>query len=117
MTRKVEKGITVINLTEEFAVVNNKYGSVGIIGYQNRYRATIHIVRKKYSIGIFDTIQEAQMARAIAERKIEDGSFLSWFDSLPHGNSAEYASFWNAEFARISILGAQPNKLSSKGFK
>ena len=103
MERTIENGVTILSAHKFFAT-ENKHGATGIVSRGEKFEAIIHIKRKKYSMGFFDTLEKAKKARVIAEQKKKDGSFLAWFDTLPHGNSKRFEPFWDAEFARISNL-------------
>ena len=94
---EIKKGVTVIHTKP--TPIKNKHGYWGIIKYgENRYEATIHDKRRKIRVGLFDTLDEAVMARKIAEIKMESGEFASWIKTRPHGNSHKIKDFWEKEF-------------------
>ena len=49
---------------------NNKLGIKGVIKYGNKYRAAIIINGKNKHLGMFNTIEEARLAREEAENKL-----------------------------------------------
>lgn len=49
---------------------NNKLGIKGVRKYGNKYRATIIINGKNKHLGMFNTIEEARLAREEAEKKL-----------------------------------------------
>ena len=57
---------------------NNTTGFNGVSHRGNRYRAYIYFKRKQYSLGIYDTPEEAAAARKEAEERIY-GGFLQWY--------------------------------------
>lgn len=69
----------------------NKNSSTGHTGVSvdvrsGRYRAYIYFCRKQYYLGLYDKIEDAVMARKIAEEKVY-GDFLSWY-------AKEYPEDW-----------------------
>ena len=60
----------------------NKHGVKGL-DYREHldiYYLNITYNNKKYYIGRYKTVEEAAEIRSIADRKIENGSFLEWLD-------------------------------------
>lgn len=96
MKIEIEKGITVIDTTEDHIGVRNKLGCAGVSRYNNtnRWRVEISIKNKKYLVGIFDDFQDAVKARKLAEQKKLAGVLAEWLDSIPHGNTLYFKEFW-----------------------
>ncbi len=98
MERRIENGITIIHTT---SAPSNCNGCQGISAYSgNRYRVEIQEKQDRYAIGIFNSIDDAIMARQVAEHKRKEGILKEWKSTIPHGNSEEAAMFWDAEFNR-----------------
>lgn len=103
MKAEIKKGMTIIHTKEDHIGCRNKTGCQGISKYNNTnmLRVEISIKQKKYSVGIFDNLQDAMKARKVAETKKEAGCLLSWLASKPHGNTDNYIDFWKNEFEGI----------------
>ena len=102
MEKKIEKGITLVSIDDDF-FMNNKCGYFGLSQYEHseKIRVDISIKKKKYLVGIFPTPDAAIRARKIAEMKRMDGTLVEWLKSKPHGNSDAYEEFWKKEFMNM----------------
>lgn len=99
MKIEIEKGITVIDTTEDHIGVRNKLGYAGISKYcGDKWRVEISIKKKKYLVGVFDDFQDAVKARKLAEQKKLAGVLVEWLDSIPHGNTLHFKEFWIKQF-------------------
>ena len=102
MTREIKHRVTIIHTAEDHLMIKNKFGCPGISVYNtDRYRVEISIGKKKYLIGLFDYLEDAIKARKSAEQKKDDGILVEWLQTIPHGNSFEYAEFWKNEFKKM----------------
>lgn len=101
MEKMIEKGITHLNINID--CILNKYGCYGLsqYNYSQKIRVEISIKKKKYLIGIFNTLDDAIKARKIAEKKREEGTLVEWLKTKPHGNSDACKEFWEIEFMNI----------------
>lgn len=106
MKREIKKGITILHTEGAGGATLNKHGYKGIYTSGNKYCVAMtfgHRVNvKKYLIGTFDTIEEAAMARRIAELKRKQGCFEQWFASRPSGHCKAHKEFWKHEFERMN---------------
>lgn len=101
MEKRIKKGITHLNINID--CILNKYGCYGLshYSYSQKIRVEISIKKKKYLVGIFNTLDDAIKARKIAEKKRQEGTLVEWLKTKPHGNSNAYNEFWEREFLNI----------------
>ena len=104
MIRKIEKGITILDTTEDHIGIRNKLGCAGISQYcGDKWRTEISIGKKKYLVGVFENLQDAIKARKLAEQKKQAGVLVEWLDARPHGNALHFEEFWKKQFENIII--------------
>lgn len=88
----IKNGATIIKTGDANGGVKNKHNQTGVsIHYSSngmaRYRAEIQLNKKKYFLGLRDTIEEAKTLRKEAEVNIQEGAFHEWLKSLKNGYS------------------------------
>lgn len=73
-------GTNVISLQKNTINKNNTSGVNGVsLMKSGKYRANITFKRKQYHLGSYYTLEDAEMARKIAEKEIY-GNFLRWYE-------------------------------------
>ena len=82
---RVENGATIISTGDAYGGPKNKHHRTGIyLQYTSagtaRYRAEIQLNHTKYFLGCYDTLDEAAAIRKIAEKKLEEGMLIEWFE-------------------------------------
>lgn len=88
----IENGATIIKTGDANGGVKNKHNQAGVSTHYSsngivRYRAEIQINKKKYFLGLRDTLEEAKTLRKEAEANIQEGTFHEWFEKLKNGYS------------------------------
>lgn len=81
--------MTIIKTGDPSGGVKNKHNQQGISKqiYKNgtvRYRAEIQINRKKYYLGIRDSVEDAIQLRLDAEKQIKNNTFHEWLEKTKH---------------------------------
>lgn len=101
MEREIKNGVTILHTAADHIGCKNSLGCPGVYHYKpsNGYRVEISIGKKKFLVGLFTDLQDAIKARRIAEGKRTAGTLAEWLDTIPHGNSDHYKSFWDNEFS------------------
>lgn len=106
MNRTIKNGITIISTGEKSLKPFNQFGFYGV--HQDTrtgsFKVALQYKYHKYNIGAFKDLETARKAREVAQRKIDEGTFLEWFHSKPHANSFQYMPFWESEFERMDQL-------------
>lgn len=84
MKTKIVNGTTVIS-TGQKGGMQNKTGITGVTQHINpdRYRVEMVYEKRKYSLGFFNTLEEAQEQRELAEYHRDNKTFVEWFKTLP----------------------------------
>lgn len=105
MKTEIKNGVTIIHTGDAGNGIKNKLGVYGITFYekQKRYRSEITIKKKKMVIGFFDNKEMAIKARKVAEEKKKEGILIEWIAGKPHGNSANFETFWNEQFEKYNL--------------
>lgn len=105
LSYRIENGATIITTARRGDFVYNKLGVPGVCYRKDQgiYVVYMEFEKRKYSIGSFGTFEEATKARKVAEHKRDQGVFVEWLKSKPHGNSVHYMEFWEREWDAIII--------------
>lgn len=106
MQRTIRNGITIISTGETNGIKPfNKWGEYGISFYppSGGYRADLQYKYRKYGLGLFKDVETAKKARIVAQHKLDEGIFLEWHKTKPHGRSLAFMPFWEAEFKKYNL--------------
>lgn len=87
MKIRIENGMTIISTGDPHGGQKNKYNQLGISLYYSssgtvKYRAEITVSKRKYYLGLRDTLEEASALRQEADKQVESGTFAEWFRDL-----------------------------------
>lgn len=82
---RIENGMTIISTGDAYGGPKNKHHRMGVYKQYTsagteKYRSEIQVNRIKYFLGYCNTVDEAASLRKIAEKKIEEGTFIEWFE-------------------------------------
>lgn len=82
----IENGATIIKTGDSVGGVKNKYNKTGVSKHIEpngtiKYRAVITFNKKRYYLGIRNTPDEAYLLRLEAEKHLNNGTFIKWYES------------------------------------
>jgi hypothetical protein len=114
--KNIEKGRAIHNLENSSLAIakgnlklysNNSSGVRGVSKAQNgKWEASIQFKKQKYRLGVFDTVDEAAIARGIAEKKLF-GDFQAWYELNKDRINAQAQCRSGAEMAGIPDAGGK----------
>jgi len=58
-----------VNMKNKSIYTNNTTGVIGVSRFGNRYRARINLDGKRFSLGLFDSVEDAAVARSAFEKE------------------------------------------------
>lgn len=86
MKIRIENGMTIISTGDAAGGTKNKHNRTGVSQLKTasgmKYRAEIQYQKKKHLLKVCDTVEEAAYWRSEAEKQVEEGTFLEWFNAL-----------------------------------
>ena len=81
----IENGATIIKTGDAIGGLKNKYNQTGVSKHiepngKIKYRAVITFNKKVYYLGIRNTPEEASLLRLEAEKSLNNGNFIEWYE-------------------------------------
>ena len=83
----IENGATIIKTGDAVGGIKNKYNKTGVSKHiepngKIKYRAVIQFNKKTYYLGIRNTPDEAYLLRLEAEKSLNNGNFIEWYEKM-----------------------------------
>ena len=86
MEREIKYKMTILHTAEDHIGINNKFGCPGIKEYYKtgKYLVEAFIGKRRFRVGLFDSLEEAIEAKHIADAKKQDGILQEWLATKPY---------------------------------
>lgn len=86
MKIRIENGMTIISTGDAVGGKKNKtsgFQGVAYNPYHGMYRAEIYYKKQRYTLGMFEKVEDAVAIREQAKEHIKQGTFLDWQVAVP----------------------------------
>ena len=82
--------MTILHTAEDHIGINNKFGCPGIKEYYKtgKYLVEAFISKRRFRVGLFDSLDEAIEAKQIADAKKQEGVLEEWLATNPYNKRA-----------------------------
>lgn len=86
MQREIKYKMTILHTAEDHIGIKNKFGCPGIKEYYKtgKYLVEAFIGKRRFRVGLFDSLEEAIEVKHIADAKKQEGILQEWLATKPY---------------------------------